>query len=137
MANTLKHSIVAALLGITLGCGGTAPATPTPVVVIPAPVAPVPAVRTGDYTLTASADAVPRGGPLSVAWSASSTGNDWIELSKTGDSNMLHGWSAFTDGVASGTFTLTAPSEAGQYEFRYLLDDGWIDVARSGVITVY
>lgn len=137
MSNTPKQSIVVALLGVTLGCGGTSPGTPTPAVVIAAPVAPVPAVRTGTYTVTASVNAVARGGPLSVTWNASSTGNDWIEFSKTSDSNMYHGWSAFTDGAAVGTFTLTAPSQAGQYEFRYLLDDGWIDVARSSVVTVY
>jgi hypothetical protein len=36
----------------------------------------------------------------------------------------------------SGTRTLVAPREAGQYEFRYLLDDGFGDAAVSSVVTV-
>jgi hypothetical protein len=98
--------------------------------------APVP--RTGIVTLTPSVNAIARGAELSLSWSvASEGGNDWIEFSKTNDSNLFHGWSAFTDGKTSGTFTLTAPSQAGQYEFRYLIDDGWSDVARSTMVTVF
>jgi hypothetical protein len=29
--------------------------------------------------------------------------------------------------------TFTAPGLAGDYEFRYLLDDGFVDVARASV----
>ena len=53
---------LAALLGITLGCGESSPAgptpTPTPTPVTPAPVAP------GVYTLTASTDTVAPDGQL-------------------------------------------------------------------------
>ena len=45
----------------------------------------------------------------------------------------LVGW---TDGATSGTFTLSAPTQAGQYEFRYLLNDGYGDAARSSLVTV-
>ena len=30
----------------------------------------------------------------------------------------------------SGTLTLNAPAQPGQYQFRYLLDDGFVDTAR-------
>jgi hypothetical protein len=61
---------------------------------------------------------------------------DWIGLFKVGDWNGAHGWSQYTDGATSGTSTLSAPSQAGQYEFRYLLDNGVTDVARSSLVTV-
>jgi hypothetical protein len=134
MSNTTRNVIVAALLGITAGCGGTSPVAPAVVV----PVAPV--VPAGTYTLTPSANAVARGGQLSVSWTVSSTvetGNDWIEFSRTSDPNMFYGWAGYTEGARSGTFTFTAPNQAGHYEFRYLLDDGWTDAARSTEVTVF
>ena len=45
-------------------------------------------------------------------------------------------WIGWTDGATSGTFTLSAPSQAGQYEFRYLLDDGYDNGAVSSLVTV-
>ena len=60
---------------------------------------------------------------------------DWIGLFRMGDWNGAHGWASYTDGATSGTFTLSAPSEAGQYEFRYLLEDESA-VARSRLVTV-
>ena len=74
-----------------------------------------------------------------MSWTASTEGgNDWIALFKKGDSNMapITGWVGWTDGATSGTFTLSAPTQAGQYEFRYLLDDGYGDAARSSLVTV-
>jgi hypothetical protein len=137
MSHTMRNVIVAALLGITVGCGGTSPVAPavvTPVVAV-APVVPI-----GTYTLTPSASAVAPGGQLSVSWTASiKGGNDWIALFKKGDSNTapFTDWVGWTAGATVGTFTLSAPTQAGQYEFRYLLDDGWADAARSSVVTVF
>ena len=73
-----------------------------------------------------------------MTWTTSAAGhNDWIALFKKGDPNTARSWwTGWTDGATSGTFTLSAPSQAGQYEFRYLLDDGFNDVARSSVVTV-
>jgi hypothetical protein len=74
-----------------------------------------------------------------VSWTASTKGGkDWIALFKKADSNMtpITGWVGWTDGAISGTFTLSAPTQAGQYEFRYLLDDGYSDAARSSLVTV-
>jgi hypothetical protein len=42
----------------------------------------------------------------------------------------------YTDGLPFGSMSFTAPEQPGQYEFRYLLDDDYIDVARSVTITV-
>ena len=135
MSNTMRNVIVAALLGITAGCGGTSPVGPA--VVTPAPVAPAPVVPVSTYTLTPSASAVAPGAQLSVNWTASIGGRgDTIALYKKGDPNTAAGWWRETFGAAAGTFALTAPREEGQYEFRYLLDDEVTDTARSSVVTV-
>ena len=61
---------------------------------------------------------------------------DWISLFKVGDPNRSYGWWRYTDGAESGTFNLTAPLTPGQYEFRYLLEDGYTSIKISNVITV-
>jgi hypothetical protein len=131
----LAQGTLAALLGMTLGCGASSPASPTPTPVTPAPVAPSPS---GVYTVTAGTNMVGPGDQLSVSWTTSTGGhNDWIVLFKKGDPNTGHRWwVGWTDGATSGTFTLTAPSQAGQYEFRYLLDDGYDNGAVSSLVTV-
>ena len=138
MLKTMRKGVVAALLGVTVGCGGNSAVGPTSAVVAPVAVAPAPAAR-AVLILTPSVSAVARGAELSVTWTVSSggAGNDWIEFSRTTDTNFFYSWSRYTEGAQSGTFTLVAPNQAGQYEFRYLLDDGWIDAARSAVVTVF
>ena len=128
----LAQVTLAAVLGMTLGCGASSPAGPTPRPVTPAPVA------RGAYTVTASRNTVAPGGQLNVSWTTSIEGhNDWIGLFKRGDANTAHSWwVGWTDGATSGTFTLSAPSQPGEYEFRYLLDDNFGDAAVSGVVTV-
>ena len=102
--------------------------TPTPVT--PAPVAP------GVYTVTASTNTVAPGGQLSVNWTTSIAYPwDWISLDRVGAAVGIHAWAQSTAGAASGTFTLSAPTQAGQYEFRYLLNDE-SDAARSSPVTV-
>ena len=133
MLNTTRKAILMAFLAMTLGCGGSSPTGPTPTPVAPAPVAAV-----GVYTVTASTDIVAPGGLLSVSWTASTAGgNDWIALFRKGELNTAESqWVGWTDGAKSGTFTLSAPFLTGQYEFRYLLDDGYDDAARTGLVTV-
>ena len=72
-----------------------------------------------------------------MSWTAS-TGRplDWISLFRVGDPNTAYDDYKYTNGATSGTFTLSAPTQAGQYEFRYLLNDGYSDAARSGPVTV-
>lgn len=90
------------------------------------------------YTLAATPSSVSLGGTLTVAWTAPSgrPANDWIGLFAAGAPNTTYVWFAFTNGAASGSFTVTAPSQAGQYEFRYLQQNGYTDVARSNTATV-
>jgi len=130
--STLAHGTLAAVLGVTLGCGGSSPAGPTPIVPVTSAPTPSPTV----YTVTAGATNVVPGGQLSVMWTAS-TGYlwDWISLDKVGAAEGTHFWAQSTGGGTSGTFTLNAPTEQGQYEFRYLLEDE-SEVARSRQVTV-
>lgn len=130
----LAQGAVAALLGMTLGCGANSPAGPAPTPVAPvtsAPVAPISA-----YTVTAGTNAVAPGDQLSVSWTASpGYYADWISLFRVGQPNSASVWVKSTEGATSGTFTLSAPNQAGVYEFRYLLEDQH-DVARSSLVTV-
>jgi hypothetical protein len=79
-------------------------------------------------------------GTLSVSWVAPGRTppgiyGDWIGLFRVGDDDRASVWSLPTTGV-SGTFTLTAPGQPGEYEFRYLVDDDYVDVAHSSLVTV-
>jgi hypothetical protein len=87
--------------------------------------------------LTVDPSSVAAGGQLSVSWTGATTnrGFDWIGLFKVGDANTAYLWWDYVSG-ASGTFRLTAPNQPGQYEFRYLIDDGYEDTARSAPVTV-
>jgi ABC-type Fe3+ transport system substrate-binding protein len=91
-------------------------------------------------TLTVDANRVTPGGQLSVTWVAPSGRSvvDWIVLLKVGEpsTNYASAWWQYTKGATAGTFTINAPDQSGEYEFRYLLDDDYIEVARSGTVTV-
>ncbi len=143
MLSVLAQGTVAALLGMTLACSASSPTRPTPTPVAPAtvaaPPAPPPAAPAGVYTITASVNGVAAGDQLSVSWDASPAGGaDWIGLFKVGAPNTAYDfWWSYTNGKASGSFTFSAPVQAGQYELRYLLDDGFDDVARSSVVYVW
>lgn len=91
-----------------------------------------------EVIVTASPSAVAAGAPLTVNWTASggTTPDDWVGLFKVGDPSSHDLWYAYTKGVASGSFTVSAPSQPGEYEFRYFTDDGIDLAARSGTVTV-
>src|SRR5437773_11371127 len=63
---------------------------------------------------------------------AGSPSNKWATRTPATDPNR---W-VYTGGAASGTFLTTAPDTPGDYEFRYLLNNGYTDAARSRTITV-
>ena len=89
------------------------------------------------YTLTASASTVAPGGELSVSWTAPRGGSrDWVGLFRLGAAACDNGWAELTRGATSGTLTLSAPIEAGQYEFRYHRADSCDETARSSAVTV-
>ena len=113
-------------------CSSPSPLQPTPVRV-PSPIP----LAQDTYTLTVGATTVVAGHELTVAWTASRPGKlDWIALYRRNATNVQHGWYDYVDGANSGTFTLKAPIETGQYEFRYLIDDSYFDVLKSAPITV-
>jgi hypothetical protein len=79
---------------------------------------------------------VDAGGDISVSWTAQGArAGDWIALFKVGKS-YEDDWYGFTNGAPSGTLTGTAPTLPGLYEFRYLMGDSFLDVARSSPVTV-
>ena len=90
------------------------------------------------YQLTVSSASVLAGASLSVTWNASGAASaDRIGLYLLAGSSSSPVWlSGPTNGAVSGSFTLSAPSTAGQYEFRYLPGGGSTAAAASGPITV-
>ena len=90
------------------------------------------------FTLSVSSNVMTPGSEMTVRWVAPSgrPALDWVGLFRAGSPNTSYGWYEYTNGATSGTLRLTAPTQTGQYEFRYLLDDGFVDVARSGQVTV-
>lgn len=108
-----------------------------------APTGPSPNVTPGittDYTLLADSSVVARGARLSVSWTVTYSWStlDWIGLFKLQEpnTNWENNWWQYTDGAASGTFSLDAPSQPGEYEFRFFPDNGIVEVARSAPVTV-
>ena len=88
------------------------------------------------FTLTASTDLVDAGGQISVHWTApGGRASDWIAVCPVGG-NYNDDWYVLTNGATSGTQTVLAPTRPGQFEFRYLLDDGFLVAARSSPFTV-
>ena len=89
------------------------------------------------FMVTPSTDLVDAGGRMSVSWSApAAQPRDWITLSRVGQSYDDNDWYGVTNGARAGTLTLTAPAQPGQYEFRYLLDDGFLAAVHSRPVTV-
>lgn len=88
-------------------------------------------------TLTPSATFVAAGTEMNVSWTTAHARNflDWIGLFELEAPNTSYGWWEYASGTG-GVFGLNAPLTRGRYEFRYLLDDGYFDVARSAPITV-
>ena len=137
VSSVVVQGVLAALVGTTLGCSASSPTGPAPTAVMPAPVVTPSPVAPGVYTVTAGANIVAPGGQLSVSWTASTgASGDWIGLFRVNDSNVFDVWAKTTAGLPSGTLTLSAPSQPGPYEFRYVLNNGVSDAARSSVVTV-
>ena len=75
---------------------------------------------------------------MSIGWTApaGSSITDWVGLYRTNTLNGAYLWWVYTNGAVSGTANLTAPSIPGDYEFRYLLNNGFTSVAVSQTVTV-
>lgn len=91
-------------------------------------------------TLSAEPASLVRGqGSFTVDWDATgitTSKRDWIGIFKVGDANENYGQWFYTNGEKKGTLTFRSSIAPGEYEFRYLLDDGYVDVARSGKVAV-
>lgn len=86
--------------------------------------------------ITVTPTVVPAGGQLNVSWVVSLTsGFDWVGLYRLGADNVDYLSYKYISGL-TGTTTFTAPTEPGQYEFRYLPLDRYEDYARTGIVTV-
>jgi hypothetical protein len=86
--------------------------------------------------LTASPALVTAGSTITVSWLVRVLGfDDWIGIFRVGEPNTSYLNYKYVGG-ASGTVTFPAPSAPGQYEFRYLPNDGYNDIARSNIVTV-
>ena len=87
-------------------------------------------VTAATYTVDATPEPVGRNQTLNVAWTAPAgrSTRDWIAVFPAGAPNTAYQQWIYTGGAQSGNFNFTAPSTAGNYEVRYLLDDGYYDV---------
>jgi len=88
--------------------------------------------------ISASPSAVAVGGSLSVTFGAPNgrPASDWVGLFRAGDANEHFLWYEYTGGSPHGTIIIPAPTPPGDYQFRYFANDGYIDAARSGLVTV-
>jgi hypothetical protein len=90
----------------------------------------------GNYRLTLSDDTISEGDSVIVTYTApGSTNRDWIGLyAVDADNRSYKDWEYVSSGrTGSATFTISTP---GRYEFRYLTNDGYTDVAVSELLTV-
>jgi hypothetical protein len=89
-------------------------------------------------TLTVSATSVPAGGQVTVTLTNGPGGaQDWLAFAATGAPNTsLLQWTYVGAGVTTRTWTVTAPSTAGTYEFRLFLNNGYTRAATSPTVTV-
>lgn len=98
------------------------------------------------FSLTASPNAVEPGGRLTVSWLAPNGrgcqgGGDWIAIYRVADPDATGAANGHSDlwyehvcGAPFGEWTMKAPSEPGEYEFRFMVGDS--SVARSNPVTV-
>jgi hypothetical protein len=102
--------------------------------------------RYGGFSVTARPTVVTTGGELTVSFVAPEGrnclgGGDWIAIYKVGDPDNTGASNGHSDlwydhlcGAASGSRTLVAPDQPGDYEFRYMVDD--TSVARSERVSI-
>jgi hypothetical protein len=91
-----------------------------------------------NFTLTATLTSVAAGGKVKVNFTAPGgrPEKDWIGLYKVGDPSTSYLTWGYTTGLPSGYFTFTMPNQAGQYEFRYFLENTYTQAARSNAVQV-
>src|SRR5262249_51586874 len=96
---------------------------------------------TASFSVTVTPASVKRGGLITVTWTApqgQTSPHDWIGLFNTTAPNESYDPSRwiYTNGAPTGSMTFTAPSTLGTYNARYLLNDSYVDAARSSSVKV-
>ena len=89
-------------------------------------------------SLTVSASSVGSGSPITVTLQNGAGGaQDWLSFAATGAANNSYvQWVYVGAGVTTRTWTVTAPSTAGTYEFRLFLNNGYTRAATSPPVNV-
>jgi IPT/TIG domain-containing protein len=100
------------------------------------------------FSVTASPSVVTPGGAMTVKWVAPIGrsclgGGDYVALYRLEDGDLTTSSNGHSDlwydhlcGATSGTKALTAPTQPGQYDFRYMVGGRDTAVARTNPITV-
>ncbi len=88
--------------------------------------------------LSVSATAVPPSTPVTMTLVGGFGGaNDWLALAQVGSSTQSFvGYTYVGAGVTTRTWTVTMPSTAGQYEFRYFPNNGYVRAGTSPAVLV-
>lgn len=87
----------------------------------------------GEYRLLLDRAVYGEGDTVTVSWTAPANENlsrDWIAMYRPSDSNRSYISWTYTDASLEGSTNFTAP-DAGEYEFRYLKNNRYEDVAVS------
>ena len=97
----------------------------------------LPTTETQVVSFTVSPRVVAPGGELSISWAVSSphSSADWIGLFGVDIpmTSFQEGYWHNVEAGLSGTALFRAPLQPGEDQFRYLLDDGYVDIARTPV----
>jgi hypothetical protein len=90
------------------------------------------------FTVSVSAITAALGDVVTVNWVAPNqrTAKDWIGLYMVGANNRQYLQYVYTGGTMLGSATFRMPDFVGDFEFRYLLNDGYADAAISPVVQV-
>ena len=109
----------------------------SPTVTVPAPPPPPPG---STPVLTVSATTVQAGDPVTVTLTNGSGGaKDWLGFTTVGKpdgSGQYLQWVYVGAGITTRTWTVTAPTTPGQYEFRFFPNDTYTRLATSPSVTV-
>lgn len=93
----------------------------------------------GEYRITANKTDVRPGESIQATWIAPASANlsrDWVGIFKVGTSNQAFLDWEYTNNRPTGTTTLLAPANVGEYELRYLKNNGYTSVASSPAFRV-
>jgi hypothetical protein len=115
--------------------GGYTPTATSPAVTVSAPPPPPPG---STPALAVSATTVSPGGQVTVTLTNGPGGaQDWFAFAAVGaPANSYLQWVYVGTGVTTRTWTVTAPTTPGQYEFRLFLNNGYTLSATSPAVTV-